>query len=65
MSYRKLESTYAPKIGGTSPHDHYIEVLHSIAISLKRLADFAENNGIGTGVGDALKDALHIDRGAR
>jgi len=29
----------SPKIGGTLPHDHYIDVLHSIAISLKRIAD--------------------------
>lgn len=27
------------KIGGTLPHDDYIEALHSIAISLKRIAD--------------------------
>lgn len=31
-----------PKIGGTLPHDDYIEALHSIAASLKRIADALE-----------------------
>lgn len=41
----KLEQTDAPKIGGTLPHDHYITALHSIAISLKRIADVMEKDG--------------------
>lgn len=35
----ELEKVDAPKIGGTLPHDHYIKVMHSIAVSLKRIAD--------------------------
>lgn len=35
----ELENVRPPKIGGTLPHDEYIKVLHSIAVSLKRIAD--------------------------
>ena len=37
-----LETVSPPKIGGTLPHDAYIEVLYSIAKSLKRIADATE-----------------------
>lgn len=33
-----------PQIGGTLPHDAYIAALHSIAVSLKRIADALEEN---------------------
>jgi hypothetical protein len=37
-----LERVHPPKIGGTLPHDAYIHALHSIAKSLKRIADSLE-----------------------
>lgn len=42
MDLSRLETVYPPKIGGTLPHDHYIKVLYSIAVSLKRIADQME-----------------------
>lgn len=36
---RLEKGIYPPKIGGALPHDDYIYVLYSIAISLKRIAD--------------------------
>jgi len=38
-----IEDVRPPKIGGTLPHDKYIEVLYSIAKSLKRIADALES----------------------
>lgn len=35
----QLENVRPPQIGGTLPHDEYIKVLYSIAVSLKRIAD--------------------------
>lgn len=37
----KLERVSPPQ-SGSLPHDHYIAVLHSIAISLKRIGDALE-----------------------
>ncbi|GAA0749673.1 hypothetical protein [Sphingomonas trueperi] len=37
----KLERVSPPQ-SGSLPHDHYIAVLHSIAISLKRIGDTLE-----------------------
>ena len=37
-----FEKIDPPEIGGTLPHDAYIEALHSIAVSLKRIADAQE-----------------------
>ncbi|MEM9501996.1 MAG: hypothetical protein AAF941_09135 [Pseudomonadota bacterium] len=41
--HKGLEQVEPPMIGGTLPHDHYIHALHSIAKSLKRIADSLEN----------------------